>query len=203
MQVPQSVSTKISMAAIAAIGWFGIIFQYYIATATPANFFSFFTIESNLLIAASFTILLIAPHTSAGRFFATATFQSALALYIVVVGLVYNTVLRGLSHLEGMSLLVDTILHVITPAAYYLYWLVFIPKGSLVWKDAMSWLWFPVAYLVYSMVRGPIVGWYPYPFLHAEKLGYPTVMVNILAMILVFFIGSLILIAIKRKPGIK
>ena len=29
----------------------------------------------------------------------------------------------------------------------------------------------PAAYLVYSLIRGPIVDWYPYPFLNPDEVG--------------------------------
>jgi hypothetical protein len=34
------------------------------------------------------------------------------------------------------------------------------------------WLAFPVVFAVYSLIRGPIVQWYPYPFLDPRAHGY-------------------------------
>jgi hypothetical protein len=30
---------------------------------------------------------------------------------------------------------------------------------------------YPLAYLAYSLIRGPIVDWYPYPFLDPDEVG--------------------------------
>jgi len=46
---------------------------------------------------------------------------------------------------------------------YVAYWLIFVPKGSLRWKDALFWLPYPLLYFCYSLIRGAAVGWYPYP----------------------------------------
>jgi hypothetical protein len=47
----------------------------------------------------------------------------------------------------------------------------------------------PVAYCSYSLIRGPIVDWYPYPFLNPEAAGgYPGVVAYSIG-IAVLFIG--------------
>ena len=63
----------------------------------------------------------------------------------------------------------------------------------------MRWLVYPVAYLVYTMVRGRIVGTYPYPFLNVSTLGYLQALANAMVLLVVFLgIGALI-IAISRR----
>lgn len=89
-------------------------------------------------------------------------------------------------------------LHVVVPFFYLLYWLLFTPKGNLKWQDGIYWIFFPFAYLIYSLIRGAIVEWYPYPFLNVVKHGYPKVFMNIGLMIVVFFIAGLAIIAVDR-----
>ncbi len=36
---------------------------------------------------------------------------------------------------------------------------------------ALIWLVYPLLFAVYSLIRGPIVGWYPYPFLDPAHVG--------------------------------
>jgi hypothetical protein len=50
-------------------------------------------------------------------------------------------------------------------------------------SQAMVWLAFPVVYLVYSLIRGPIVDWYPYPFLDPGHNGYGAVAVTSLMLL--------------------
>ena len=192
-------SKKIFMALTAAVAWFALILQFYLKTGSAANFFSFFTVECNLLIAISLAIQLLSPASSAGKFFFSVTVQSAIALYIFIVSLVYNTVLRGLVPLSGWGAIVDNLLHVAVPVLYIIYWIIFVPKGNLQWKDALVWSLFPLFYLVYSLVRGSITHWYPYPFLNADKFGYGKVAVNSLGVLAIFIIGAFAMIAFKKS----
>jgi hypothetical protein len=81
---------------------------------------------------------------------------------------------------------VDNLLHVVVPLLFVLYWIIFTPKKTLHWKDILPWIIFPSVYLAYSLVRGEITHWYPYPFLNTSQLGYPKVLVNMLMMITAF-----------------
>ena len=183
---------------IAATAWFAVLFQLYLTAGSIANFLSYFTVLCNLLVAVSLTVLILMPSAKAGRFFSTLSVQTAIALYIFIVGLVYNLVLRGIWAPTGWQLVVDNLLHVVVPLLYVLYWALFRPKGSLQWRDGLYWLLFPLAYLLYSLIRGPLVQWYPYPFLDVAKLGYEKVLINILLMLALFLAAGLALIAANR-----
>ena len=179
--------------------WFAIILQLCLTEGSVINFFSFFTILSNSLIAVSLTFNLILSKTKMGLFFSGISVQTAIALYIIVVGLVYNLVLRSIVVQTGWHLIVNNILHVLNPILYILYWTFFSPKDKLNWKNGIYWTIFPVIYLVYSLIRGAILNWYPYPFLNAGNIGYEKVFINITAMIVLFFIAGLLLIVINNK----
>lgn len=183
----------------AAVGWWAIVYQWIISTGTLSNFLSYFTIQTNLLIAFCLTFSLLMPNSGVGRFFSKPAVQTAIALYIFIVALVYNTVLRGILSLSGWAALVDNTLHVIVPVLYLLFWIFFAPKVKLSWSDGITWMAFPAAYLIYSMVRGPIAKWYAYPFLNAFELGYEKVLVNIGIMMATFLLAALIFIALNNR----
>ena len=190
---------KIYAFLIALVAWFSIGLQFYLSTGTAANFFSYFTVQTNLLIAICMSFVVLAPASGLGKFFNKLSVQTAIALYIFIVALVYNTVLRGLVPLAGWNLFVDTLLHVVNPILYLLYWWLFRSKGNLEYKNGLYWVVFPLLYLAYSLIRGSVVGWYPYPFLNAADHGYAKVSINVAVMIAVFFVAGLILIAITRS----
>jgi len=190
---------KVFAAMLALIAWTTVVMQFFFSEGTAANFFSFFTIQCNMLVAISCTCAAFFTGTAVGRFFTGLSTQTAIALYIFIVALVYNTVLRGLVPLSGWNLFLDTMLHVVIPILYLLYWSLMRPKGNLEYRNGLYWVIFPMAYLIYSLIRGSIVHWYPYPFLNADKSGYTQVSINVAVMIVVFFIAGLILIAITRK----
>jgi hypothetical protein len=126
---------------------------------TPSNFFSFFTIESNCLSAA--ILLVSALALAAGRRDrSVALLRGANTLNMVVVGVVFSLLLAGLENTEFTAVPWDnTVLHYIAPVAVALDWLVDIPRVNVGFKQAMVWLALPVAYLVYSLIRGRIVNW--------------------------------------------
>ena len=103
---------RIVMILIAVIAWGGLVIQFYVTFTHPnlaentpgeriSRFFDFFTILTNLLVAVSLTISLLLPQTELGRFFSSNNVQSAIALYIVLVGVTYNILLRGTHATEG------------------------------------------------------------------------------------------------------
>ena len=183
---------------IALITWFTIVLQFVLSTGTAANFFSFFTIQNNLLVAISTTCIALLGNTPAGKFFNKPEVLSAIALYIFVVALVYNTVLRGISPLIGWGILTDTLLHVINPILFLIFWWLKRKHKVLHYKWAFVWLLYPFAYLAYTLIRGSLVSWYPYPFINAANLGYDKILQNVFMMLLVFLLGGLGLIALTR-----
>ena len=193
---------KIPLEVIIALtAWTAIIFQVYLTTGSMGNLFSYFTILTNLLIAVSVTSILLLPKNSAFGFFKKPSVLSAITLYIFIVALVYNTVLRGIVTLNGWNLLVDTLLHVIVPILFIAYWFLYVAKGTLQFKQGLSWLIFPFAYVIYSLIRGAVYGWYPYPFLNVLSFGYLKVILNTVVLIVVFMLSGLAVILLDKKLG--
>lgn len=189
---------KVFEIALALISWFAVLLQLVILKESIFNFISYFTILCNLLVATSLTAKIIAPNTKLGSYFSLVTALTGIALNIFIVGLVYNTVLRGIWEPKGWQLVADNLLHVIVPVLYVLYWIVFVPKGTLRWKDGLSWIYFPMLYLVYSLIRGYFVGWYPYPFLNVIQFGYTQVFINAGFVVIAFLFFGAVLIGLDR-----
>ena len=190
----------------ALCGWFAVVSQFILLIrlmpASPAEtvirFFSFFTIEVNILVACCFSLLAFGPQTAPGRFFSTPQRLTALTVYILIVGLVYNLVLRSLWNPAGLQRLTDEFLHTVIPLYFLLYWIYFVPKNKLRWKQALPWLIYPLIYLVYTLTRGAITGHYPYPFIDAKQLGYPKALTNAGWLSLLFLLFSLLIIGLGK-----
>jgi hypothetical protein len=197
----------IAMAVGAIIVWFGLGLQFGLMLSNHPNtstgeaivrFFSFFTILTNIIVALGFTFPLLIPRSAMGTFFAGAAARGATAVYIVTVGVTYSILLRHLYHLQGWAKLADMIVHDVVPLFYFGYWLLFALKYGLRWKDAAIWLIYPLAYLVYTLVRGAFYGWYPYPFIDVTTLGYKQVLINAAALTVAAFTLGLLVVAIAR-----
>ena len=149
-----------------------------------ANFLSFFTIQSNL---ASMVVLVIAAVWSwtKGRDAGEESRGIAVALacvttYMIVTGIVYNTLLRGVELPQGVTVpWSNEVLHVVAPLLL-LADLLFAPKRrALPWSTAWIIVIYPVSWVVYTLVRAPLITapatgapyWYPYPFLDPNLQG--------------------------------
>ncbi len=124
--------------------------------------------------------------------------MAALAACIALVGLVYHAVLAKLWNPVGLHFWVDQGLHSAVPVLFVLFWALYAPKAGLRWRDAGLWLAYPLAYLGYVLARGAVDGWYPYPFIDANKLGYARVLVNALVLMAAFYLAGLALVAASR-----
>jgi hypothetical protein len=173
------------------------------------NFFSFFTIQSNLATA---VVLAIAAIWALRRRYDTAREPWGIALaltcvttYMVVTGIVYNTLLRGVEVSEGATLgWSNEIVHVIGPILVVLDWLFAPGRRKLDWVHIWVIVVFPIVWAVYTMIRGPFVddptqavlnpdyagGWYPYPFLNPDTSPQGYVSVAFYVVLIAAVIGG-------------
>jgi hypothetical protein len=56
----------------------------------------------------------------------------------------------------------------------------------------------PTIYLIYAMIRGAIVGEYPYTILEANRLGYGQVAINVAMVLVALVVLSAIVVALDR-----
>ncbi len=145
------------------------------------NFFSFFTVETNTLVVV--TLLLSALTLAAGKEQKLAVLRGATTVYILVVGIGFSFLLSGL---ENVALTAvpwsNTVLHYIIPIAVLVDFLIDRPKRALLFKKSLIWLLFPLAYLAYSLTRGALTSWYPYPFLNPATKGYGSIALVVAAL---------------------
>lgn len=191
----------------AALGWFALVLQLVLmVTADSAisvggrivNFFSFFTILSNILVVSVFAAVAFGRGSGLAAWLVRPRTMAGAALYIGVTGLVYVLILRTIWEPQGWQLAADSILHYAMPAAYLAFWAVFAPRGRLAPRDVPALLVFPFAYAAYSLVRGPLVQWYPYPFLDLDRLGVAAVALNVGLLVAGFALFAAMLIAFDR-----
>jgi hypothetical protein len=193
---------KIAGTAIALLALSGLGFRYslFLSQAWASglstwrateNFLSYFTILANLLVVIAF----LAPLPS----LRDAKVRGGVTLYIVKVGLVYEALLRRVWHPQGAEFVASLILHDAVPLAMLAYWLLLREKGALRWSQPLAWLCVPIAYLAYVFARGRLTGWWLYPFMDASRLGYPRVLLAATALIALFLILGLAMVAWDRR----
>jgi hypothetical protein len=205
----KAIAPQLLLLLIALVAWFSIAAQFSISIPILVakgmtygeavwRMFGYLTILTNVLLAVCCTLLLLQPDSASGRFFSRPGVLTAMALYIIFVGLGYNLLLRNHAPFTGLHRLSDEGLHTVVPLLFVLYWLLFAVKSGLQAKDSLLWLIYPLAYFVMAMVRGSLSGFYPYPFLNVVQLGYPRVMGNAAMLLVGFFLIAMALVAIAR-----
>ena len=199
-------SLKILFAILVIVGWFALIGQFYLIIEnriasipeTILRYFSFFTILTNLIVAVCCTSLLSGSNSTLKIFFSKQNTLTAIAVYITIVGLVYNIILRFLWKPAGLQWIVDELLHSVIPFLFIVLWLFFIPKGKILWKSVWAWLLYPLIYLIFILMRGPSSSFYPYPFIDVGKIGYNQTVINSAGMLLAFLVVSILFISLNR-----
>jgi hypothetical protein len=180
---------------LAMLTWFALILQFILMIRnagdngiTPftaaTRFFGYFTILSNTGVAICLTV----PLFKEDHFFSRPSTRSAMVVYILIVGIVYNTVLRQLWDPKGPQKLADELLHVAIPLLYTLYWMVYIPKEGLNRLHPFNWLLFPALYLIYALLRGFTEDFWAYPFINVKESGAAKVALNSAGLLIVFFV---------------
>jgi hypothetical protein len=163
------------------------------------NFFSYFTNLSNLFAA---LVMLGAAASLIQRRETTSSeelVRGASVVGMVVVGIVFSVLLRD-EDLGSLMPWVNTTLHYIMPVVVLLDWLYQPPKANLALSKIQYWSIFPLIYLVYTLTRGAIVGWYPYPFLNPANVGgVAGVLLYSLAIVLLFLVASWSLMTLGNK----
>ncbi|HAO45840.1 MAG TPA: Pr6Pr family membrane protein [Ferruginibacter sp.] len=191
------------LAMLSVLGWFALISQLYLiiqnrlvpVPETIIRYFSFFTILTNLLVAVCVSFLWIKPASKPGHFFARQTTLTAITVYIVIVGVVYNAILRFLWNPQGLQYITDELLHTVIPLLFLLCWILFVSKNELEYRHAFVWLLYPLVYLVWTFIHGAITAYYPYPFVNVTELGYRRVLINCGGLFIAFLGLSLFLVA--------
>ncbi|PTT22179.1 hypothetical protein DBR36_02665 [Microbacterium sp. HMWF026] len=186
---------------------------------TVANFFSFFTILSN--VSAAVVLLLLAMRYLRRRRSlrdsaevdppALAAALAYVSTYMIVTGVVYNLLLRGLPlqpETVGWS---NEILHVWGPLFLLLDVLFGAGRRRLPWTAALGAAVFPIAWIVYTLLRAPLITnpttgapyWYPYPFLDPNTGGWSSVVVYIVVIAVGIVALAFGIVAIGRARGIR
>ncbi len=153
-----------------------IVYQFSVGARrvefVPANFFSFFTIQSNLIAAGVFLYLAPRPRSDTDSPGEIDLLRGAAVAFMTTTFIVYGLLLSGYEDaLQTSEPWVNTVLHKIFPLVVIGDWLIDRPATRIPFRSALIWAAYPLLYLVYSLTRGPVVDWYPYPFLDPDQAG--------------------------------
>jgi len=169
-------------------------------TERLVRLFSYFTIQSNLLVLLASALLAARP-SRGGRLMAVLHLDALLC--IGVTGVVYHAVLADAGvPLTPSGALANLLLHTVSPVAAWLVWLLVGPRPRFAGATVAWSVVYPVAWIGYTFARGAATGWYPYPFLDAGALGLATAARNTAAVAVGFGVLALLVRLLERVlPG--
>lgn len=168
------------------------------AAIRSVEFFSYFTILSNMLAAAALTAPLVAPASAFAALAERSGPRASVATYLTITAVVYHTLLAWQWHPQGLRLVSDTVLHTIVPAAYLIDLALRGGQGEARWVVAAKAMAFPALFGLWTLVHGALSGFYPYPFMNVAKRGYPPVLLTMVEMSIAFALVALIFVALLR-----
>lgn len=217
--------------AAAALGLAAIIRQLTLAISnalkadTPwgghvptviANFFSYFTILSNVIAVVALVIgaiwMLRTSRSDDPEPAWLATLFVCAATYMIVTGIVYNVLLRGISIAGISDAWTNETLHVVIPLVMLADALFAPRRRALSWGALLIAVTFPIVWAAYTLIRanfivGPATGnpwWYPYPFLDPHLQGGYLGVTGYIVAIAAAIIGvAAFVVWVGRRRGIR
>ena len=167
-------------------------------TLNPVNYFSYFTIDSNLIA----TGVLIAGALNRKR---TSTprldvVRGGAVVYMSITGIVFTLLLSN-TDVDTAIPWVNSVVHELMPLVMLADWLTTPPAARLRLRQGLSWLSFPLVWIVYTIIRGAIVNQYPYPFLNPANGGYASVAVYCVAILVAMVVVSPLVVVLANAAG--
>lgn len=188
---------------LAATSWtYGALWRVNGAAPNPANFFGFFTVQSNLIGAAVLVALGVLELRGRAQPGWLPLARGCATVYLMIVGLVYGALLAPLGEEGGVPVVwANTVLHVISPLFLPLDWVLVRDRPALRWR-ALPWvLAYPALWLVVVLLRGATDGWVPYPFLD-PSIGYGMVaLVSVAIFAVGLGLGALVWCVSRALPA--
>ncbi len=185
---------------VAVVAWLAVVFQLALVLQGSAvlvdedppglgervyRYFAYFTIQSNILVALTSTVLARDPALDRSGWRIA---RLAGLVGITVTGLVHFFLLRPLLDLDGADWVADKLLHMVVPALAIAVWAWAGPRPRLLVREAAYALCWPLAWLAWTLVVGRVDGWVPYPFLDAGTEGWGAVAVVSVGITVLFLL---------------
>lgn len=191
---------------LATVAWVAVLTQYYLMlenrvasiNETTIRFFSFFTILTNSLVAIYFTLAIAKQKNRYLSMLNKPGSLTAVTVYITIVGLVYQIILRNTWEPTGAQMIVDELLHTIIPIGVIVFWYLYEDKSLVSYRQIPRWLIYPLLYLIYILIRGNVSNFYPYPFVDVGKLGISKVITNSIGLMVLIIVISASFISIGK-----
>lgn len=186
---------------IALSAWIGIAIHVHAQWSQSGSLLDaiwilagYFTVLTNLIVALVFTAIALRGPGAVGP-----RLLGGVTICIALVGVIYALLLHGLVELTAGAAVANVLLHMVTPVLGPIYWLFFVRRHALRWRDPLLWALYPAAYLGYALVRGTAEGRFAYPFIDYVQNGVPQVAVTVVIITLTFLVAGWLMVLLDNR----
>ena len=172
----------------------------------PTEYFAYFTIQSSLIAAVVLSVTAVREYMSLPQTKALSLARLSVSTYAIVVAVVYNALLRGTPVLPGdpdygynWPVVPNEILHVWAPILIVVDLALTTLTTKLKFKQIFWVLLFPLAWLVFTIIRGLNTNWWAYWFLNPnEKAGIIGVIAYIFGIMFFMLLSATISLSLNK-----
>jgi len=190
---------------LATAGIVGLVGNYEYVLLFPTfaayNVFSYFTVQSAIAGVVAFILGAVVAFRREKDPRWLDTFRALVTTYIIVSGIVFLTIVIQSSSRDYTIEVPwpSQVLHFYIPTIALLDWLTDTGKTRLSWRFMRWILPYPFVWGIFTLVRGSIVGWYPYFFLDPAQVSGPLETVLYCLIAVALFVGiAALLVATSR-----
>ena len=159
------------------------------------DWLGYFTIWSNIIVAIVLTLLALNPHRDSPLL---RVLRIDTLMMISITGIIYAAIIAPYVTNRGWEHLSNALVHQITPIVTILVFIIAGPRGWFNVKAVFAALIVPIVYVIYTLIRGAVIGAYPYSFFNVAKYGYTAVLINVIAIAIFGLILAFIFMGIDR-----
>ncbi|AMM21817.1 hypothetical protein AX769_18770 [Frondihabitans sp. PAMC 28766] len=160
------------------------------------NFFGFFTIQSNLLIAGTFALTAAVSLTAMASPPWLVVARGATVTYMATTGIVYNLILANQPLGDFNVAWSNDILHRVVPIIAIVEWVLLGDHAAIPWRRLWFFLIYPIVWLIATLARGQ--SFVPYPFLNTVTIGWGAVLLYCLVIAVFVAAMSALVIWLSR-----
>ncbi|KQQ20504.1 hypothetical protein C1I63_03205 [Rathayibacter caricis DSM 15933] len=194
--------------ALAGLGVVGLVADFFYTLGFRAfqidNFFAYFTTQSNMagVVLLGLSGLVALARTREPRWLSTV--RALVLTYMVVSGIVFGLIAVEAGN-RGVRVDVpwsSALLHFVIPTLAMLDWILGPGRRPVPWRSTLTVLGFPVVWGVITLVRGALIGWYPYFFLDPDQVDGPVMYVvyDVIVLGLISGIAAFVVALSRVRP---
>lgn len=187
-----------------AVVWYFLKFTVFREPGTSFasgmfSYFSYFTIQSNLLVAVWWAAALLNRDNKFTRWLLQPKIKGAFTAYITATFLGFAVLLSHTYSPGGVDLFLSNTTHYVVPLAFILDWFLFEERGVYQWRFTLDWLVYPVGYFIFAMIHGTFTGDFLYPFFDPNILGWGGMAIQVTFILVTFILLESVYIGINRR----